>query len=120
MKLTRSLALQQVFYLIALVFLAGCLQSCSVMPEKGNKTQSIYALEESLEVAINGVTAANKAGDLTGDRYERAKKLEVEAQQALINARTNIVLKQKDQAEYWTKQLTDLINQIAVFNGGKK
>jgi hypothetical protein len=111
---------QHALYLIILAFaIVACTATGEVVTPK-TPTQAVYAAEVSLTTATNALADAHDRGQLVGPRYEEAKALQARASAALKDARAAAMAKDATKAEVSLKTLTSLIDQIAIYNGGKK
>jgi hypothetical protein len=112
----------------ALLVLAGCPTNPSV-PAGGtaatvvtpqSPTQMVYAAEVSLTTATNALADLHNAGVVTGDNYIMAKSIELRAHATLLQARAAATAKDATKTQVLINTVIGLIDQIAIYNGGKK
>lgn len=97
----------------------GVVPKSEVVAPKG-ATQTIYAVEVSLTIAVNALADLHSAGVVTGDNYAKAVAIEKQAHATLLLARNAVLAKAEDKAQVYLTTLSGLIDQIAIYNGGKK
>lgn len=97
----------------------GAVTKPAVVTPQG-ATQTVYALEVSLTVAVNALADLNKAGIVTGDNYAKAVAIEKQAHATLLLARNAATANAADKVQVYLTTLTGLIDQIAMYNGGKR
>lgn len=93
-------------------------QSSFVAPKSA--TQTVYALEVSLTTATNALADLHNAGVVTGDNYAKAFAIQKQAVATLMLARNAATAKAGDKLQVYLTTLSGLIDQIAIYNGGKK
>lgn len=103
---------------------------CTSPPTAGSTTptvvtpqtaaQVVYTLETSLTIATNALADLHTAGVVTGDNYNTAIAIQKRAVATLMDARAAVTAKDSNKAAVLLTTLNSLIDQIAIYNGGKK
>lgn len=83
-------------------------------------TQDVYAAEVSLTTAANALADLHNAGVVVGANYDTAKQIELRAHATLLDARAAATAKDATKTSVLLGTVAGLIDQIAVYNGGKK
>src|ERR1035437_7561243 len=117
------------FLTFTLAMLAGCptapitpsgtTAAVTVVTPK-TPTQMVYVAEVSLTTAVNALADLHNAGVVTGANYDTAKAIEARAHATLVQARTAATAKDATKTSVLIGTVLGLIDQIAVYNGGKK
>lgn len=108
---------------VSLALLAGC----PTAPTAGQQivapktmTQTLYTLEVSLTTATNALADMHAAGVVVGPNYDVAVAIERRASQTLRDVKAAAAAKDANKVSVLLVTLSSLIDQIAVYNGGKK
>ena len=109
---------------VSLATLPGCAtdqvtgQQSVVTPK--TPTQTVYALEVSLTAAANALADLHAQKIVVGANYATAIEIEKRAHATLIDARAAATAKDATRATVLLHTLSGLIDQLALYNGGKK
>lgn len=104
------------FLLAAVIGLTGCPQN--VQPQ--NPTEVVYTATQSLVVYDTWIVQQNRAGVLTGDRYEAMKALAKGARASLKDARTAAMTKDSDGYVVALTAANKALAELALYKGGQR
>lgn len=120
--------MKRILAALILCIAAFAIQGCAENPTTGqtevvtpqSATQTVYALEVSLTIATNALADLNASGVVTGQNYATAYNLQKQAHATLMLARDAVTAKDPDKVAVYVRTVSGLIDQLAVFTGGKK
>jgi hypothetical protein len=100
--------------------LQSCAANTHTVTAPKTPVQTIYVLEQSLIVATNALADLHNAGVVVGANYATAYELEHRAHATLLDAQAAATAKDATKTAVLLRTLSGLIDQIAIYNGGKK
>lgn len=105
-----------------LVVLCFVLTACAATgtPAPQTPMQNLYVLEQSVVIAVNALADVHDSGKLVGPNYEKAKVVETQIHTALDSAKKAAAVGDTTNEQVYLTTLNDLLNQLVVYNGGKR
>ena len=100
-------------WILAIVLAAIFAVGCSIMPQ--STTQKVYSVGWTLVGATNSIADLHDSGTLTGENYEQAKTLLLQAHTAYKTARASLVGGQPANAEQYLTLAQTLLNQLSAY-----